>query len=332
MGLESQVLTNRAQLRERIEKLLEDFSAQAAPARNELRNLLAANPGAFCAAVSPLIRQLPAEAPARQFLSALLSSWEQLPRVLADPAILSTRAAQELAQALATHDPQLDTRLARWLLTGVSPEPDPEASDPVRAVRILEILEAISGGGRAVAALIQLLRHPDVRVRSKAALMAGRSLRSGHWAQQRLLEADARVRANVVEALWGVQAPGVTEVFKSALRDAHNRVVGNALVGLYRLGDPAAASLLRKMAEHPSPAFRATAAWAMGHLEDPQFLPTLATLLKDPDASVRRNVLRALARIKRATSRTVEFQETPPPAPVETPQPESAAPPVTMEN
>jgi len=291
----------RAELQARLEGLLHSFAQQPSAARSEVRALLQAQPAEFCALAVQLLPGLPEDSPARQFLCNLLLGFDALPKILSDPAALSPSAATELIRLLSHADPMLDAKLTRWLLRGLGTHPDPAAADPVRINRLLEILESVSDGTRTVVNLVQLLRHPSPKVRSKAALMVGRSLKSGAWAEQRLLETDARVRANVVEALWGLEAPGAADVFKLALRDSNNRVVGNALVGLYLLGDPAAATLLQEMAAHRSAAFRATAAWAMGFLEDPQFLPVLGRLLKDREAIVRRNVLRSLARIKRAT-------------------------------
>lgn len=286
-----------------VQDLIQAFDLPRSTARSELRDLVNAEPGRFCAFVGPILEKLPPEAPVRNFVAGLMAGHQGLPRILADPAAMSLEAAVGLARCIARSDPMLDSRLARWLLRGLGSHSDPEAADPARILRILDILAAISDNRRTVAVLVQLLRHQHPRVRSKAALLAGRSLKSGQWAQQWLTETDPRLRANIIESLWGVEGPGVVEALKIALRDPNNRVVGNAVVGLYMLGDPTAGDLLVEMARHKSASFRATAAWAMGFLEDPQFLPTLGAMMKDPEPLVRRNVLRALARIKKATSR-----------------------------
>lgn len=288
-----------------LQELIKAYDLPRSTARSELRDLLNAEPARFCAHVGALLEKLPEDAAARQFLATLLAGCENLPRILADPSAMSLREAVALARWIAQSDPMLDSRLAKWLLRGQGGRPDPEAAEPARILRILDILDAISSSQRTIPNLVQLLRHHHPRVRSKAALLAGKSLKSGQWAQQWLTESDPRIRANVIESLWGVEGPGVVEAFKSALRDPHNRVVGNALVGLYLLGDPTASELLLEMARHRSPSFRATAAWAMGFLGDPQFLPMLGHMLKDPEPLVRRNVLRALARIKKATNQTL---------------------------
>ncbi len=288
-----------------LEELVKAYDLPRSTARSELHDLLNADPVRFCRHIGQLVQGLPENAAVCQFLAGLLAGYDKLPRVLADPAAMNPREAVALARWVARTDPLLDSKFAQWLLRGLGNRPDPEAADPARILRILEILGALSENPRIVPTLVQLFRHQNPRVRSKAALLAGRSLKSGQWAQQWLTEPDARVRANVIESLWGTQGSAVAEAYKIALRDSHSRVVGNALVGLYLLGDPTAAELLAEMARHKSAAFRATAAWAMGFIEDPQFLPTLGRMLKDPEPLVRRNVLRALARIKRATSQAL---------------------------
>ncbi|MCS7314565.1 MAG: HEAT repeat domain-containing protein [Bryobacterales bacterium] len=318
MGRPIPALSSQQEFKAYLEELLRAYDLPRSTSRSELRDLLNAEPARFCAHIGQLAGHLPEEAPVRQFLASLLASYENLPRILADPSAMGLREAVALARWIARSEPLLDSRLARWLLRGLGSHPDPEAADPVRILRILDILGTISESQRTVPTLVQLLRHRHPRVRSKAALLAGRSLKSGQWAQQWLTEADPRVRANIVEALWGIEAPGVVEVFKMALRDPHNRVVGNALVGLYMMGDPTAAELLIEMARHKSPSFRATAAWAMGYLEDSQFLPTLGHMMRDPEPLVRRNVLRALARIKKATNQALG--RLPEPSSLEEPQ------------
>ncbi len=305
MARPAPALRSQEEFKAYLQELVKAYDLPRSTARSELRDLLNAEPARFCAHIGPIVEGLPEEAPVRHFLAGLLAGYDGLPRVLADPAAMGLREAVSLAQWIARSEPLLDSRLARWLLRGQGSRPDPEAADPARILRILDILGVISESQRTIPAFVQLLRHPHPRVRSKAALLAGRSLKSGQWAQQWLTEGDPRVRANIIESLWGIEGPGVVEAFKIALRDPHNRVVGNALVGLYMMGDPTAAELLIEMARHRSPSFRATAAWAMGFLEDPRFLPVLSHMLKDPEPLVRRNVLRALARIKKATNQTL---------------------------
>jgi len=45
---------------------------------------------------------------------------------------------------------------------------------------------------------------PTQRIRSKVALVIGRVSHNGKWAESRLADPDARVRANAVESMWDV--------------------------------------------------------------------------------------------------------------------------------
>ena len=92
----------------------------------------------------------------------------------------------------------------------------------------------------------------------------GRSNRSAMWVQSRMGDADPRLRANAVEGLWGVETEEARELMLAALHDASNRVVGNALYGLYAMGESVSLAETIKLAAHPLPVFRATAAWVMG--------------------------------------------------------------------
>src|SRR5437899_3333086 len=82
-----------------------------------------------------------------------------------------------------------------------------------------------------------------------------------------------------IEALWGVDTPEVRAFLHAAARDPDNRVVGNALMGLYRLEDASAVPALLKMTSHESRRFRATAAWVMGETKDARFTKALAGML-----------------------------------------------------
>src|SRR5205085_1468063 len=103
--------------------------------------------------------------------------------------------------------------------------------------RLMEILAAISDGARIFPSLVRLLRHPNPHIRSKAVLMIGRGNRSPKWVRQRLADTDSRIRANAAEALWGVNNDEAREILQSLVHDSNNRVAGNAILGLYRLGD-----------------------------------------------------------------------------------------------
>jgi hypothetical protein len=145
---------------------------------------------------------------------------------------------------------------------------------------------------------MRLLRHPNAYLRSKAVKMIGRGSRSVKWVMGRLSESDPRVRANAVESLWGVDTVEARTLLTFAASDANNRVVGNALLGLYYAGDAAVLADFTKLALHESMIFRSTAAWIMGESGDCRFTDSLRRLLSDPDSVVRKRAFAALSRIK----------------------------------
>jgi hypothetical protein len=77
-------------------------------------------------------------------------------------------------------------------------------------------------------------------------------------------------------------------------------VAGNALLGLYRMGDAASLPQIFRMAERSEYEFRSTAAWVMGSTGDARFATALAGLLNDPESRVRENAFKGLKLIKSA--------------------------------
>ncbi len=282
-------------MREQIER----FDSDPSRARNVLRNLLNDSPGEFCEAAAPFLSEGGRNA-GGQFLHELLIAKGLLP--LCNPVLLSLEDEIAIARAVMERDPLLDVKLARRIsaLVGSSTRGQAEVAT---AQRILEILAAITDGARILPILIQVLRDPDGRLRSKAALLVGRTNKSAQWVEQVMREPDARVRANSIEALWGVDTEAVRAVLRAATKDPNNRVLGNALLGLYRLGDISVVGRVLALATHPAPLFRATAAWVMGESNDPRFLPVLARMIRETDTHARRGVFRAIARLKQAAAR-----------------------------
>ena len=267
--------------------------------RTVLGELLAADAPGFCRAAVPLLKEGLARVGV-QFLYTLLTG--VLP--LCNPALASLEDDVAIARALMEKEPLLDVKLARRISNSMALGNQP--LENAVTLRILEVLAAIADGSRILPVLIQVLRQPDPRLRSKAALLVGRTNKSAPWVEQFLREPDARVRANSLEALWGEETGAVHAVFLAAMKDRNNRVLGNALLGLYRLGDASAIHSILKMATHAVSAFRATAAWTMGQTGDPRFLPCLAQMIGETNSVARRNVFRALARLNKAVSRRAQ--------------------------
>ncbi len=273
-----------------IGQLLEEFAARPVSAGRALGELLVEDRRQFFEAAMEALR-CGTRTPAHTHLLNLLIDNDVLPETLADGSRFSLEEAVEYFRHIARMDPLLDAKLARWLLRHLRGEPPPRGA---AAIRILSILEQTSVADRLRPMLVQLLRFPDPAIRSKVALLLGRSTRDVRWA---LADPDPRVRANATEALWGSYSKNARQTLWGLARDPNNRVAGNALVGLHRLGEPAAAEELAAMSRHPSAKFRATAAWAMGQTQDGGFVEDLRQLEGDLNENVRRNARLALARM-----------------------------------
>ena len=212
---------------------------------------------------------------------------------LCDPNVFSSQDAIAIARERARLDSLFTSRLARAVLDGGSP------AESQKALRLMEILSAISAPVRVVL-ISPLLHHPDPRVQSKASLLVAKANQSWRWVQQRMRDPDARVRANALEALWGLSTQEARAIFRQALDDPDNRVVGNALLGLHRASDPSCSEKIIELAADPREEFRGTAIWAMQQINDPAFIPVLSGLLRQGGPESRAKTMRALASVKLA--------------------------------
>jgi len=197
--------------------------------------------------------------------------------------------AADMMRAAMRLEPQFDIKLMRWILDSAHKEYVVNLAQNTEA--LLEILSQASPGNRMLPVVVQFLRNNGGHVRSKAALiMAQRSQR----VDLALADADPRVRANAIKALWGLDTPNARRTLRAALEDSHNRVRGNAILGLFRMGDLSVVPELLAMARHGEPNFRATSAWVMGESRDRAFLPRLQELAADSEDGVRKSAGRAM--------------------------------------
>jgi HEAT repeat protein len=279
-------------MEERLQEILVRFGEDPKVALQALRGLHSDDREAFRLASLALLRER-YDAPEHRVLARLLAERDQLAEALCDPATFPRDRAIEIAREAMRAQPLLDARLAGRL-------PDLE---PRQAEHVLAILDAIAEGPRVVPMIRYLLRHTDARLRSKATLLIGRAIKNPEWLEQQLREPNPRVRANAVEAFWGVERPGVQGLLQVAARDPNLRVAVNALVGLYRLGDPACLARLRELASCQGAPQRASAAWAMGVTGDPRFLSLLRNMNPEPPDQVGHQICRACERIEQAQAK-----------------------------
>jgi hypothetical protein len=284
--------------------LVRDFDRDAVVSRKRITEFLQYEPESFYRNAIEILKT-DVESNAAKYLVALLVYGKLLFRALCEPTLDRERAA-ELARHAQSGDSTMDVKLARELADAGTAD---SHLGPGMAERLLGIIDGISDGKRILPSLLRMLPTDNPYVRSKVVLMIGRSGRSLAWIEKRLEEADTRVRANAIEAIWGIDTAGARELLQEATRESNNRVVGNALVGLYRLGEISPLAELIRMAGHDNATFRRTAAWAMGETGDPRFSEILGRMIADGSATVRRSAFAAVRRIRAATAQVSQTEE-----------------------
>ena len=276
--------------------MVRNFEADPSASRIQIRDLLDNDREVFyCTAID--ILKASVETRGAQYLVSLLVANGMLLRALCDPEV-SREEAMALGRAARRVDPMVDVMLSRSLADSAVGSAV-QIADPGR---LMDILCEIADAGHIMPSLMRMMRHPNTYLRSKAVKMIGRGSLSAKWVMGRLSESDPRVRANAIESLWGVDTPEARTLLTFATNDGNNRVAGNAMLGLYYLGDSSALLEVIKLAAHDSAAFRASAAWVMGESGDPRFIEPLRRLLSEPDAVVRKKAFGALAQIKTASA------------------------------
>ncbi len=284
-------------LEARVRDLIAGFPQSPDLAKQWLEDVLEADPIAFRREALTALGGITDNA-CRRWLLERLAAKGLAPAC--DPSAFSLEEELAITRELFQADPSLDLKLARRF----SRLAHPMSADV--SERTLELLSEISNNRRVLPMVIRLLHDPNPRVRSKAALMIGRGGLAPHIAERLLGENDPRVRANAVEALWGVDTPKTRSLLRRAASDHNNRVAANALIALYWLDEPAAIPGVLKMARDPNPRFRSSAIWVMERTENPRFLPTLMQMIGESEPMARTRVFRAIAALNRVAARCAE--------------------------
>ena len=202
----------------------------------------------------------------------------------------------QLAQKLMACDARFDVTFLEFLQR---PRPG-EGGEENFYYAGLDILDLISQGDRLVPGVLKILKHHNPKVRSKAALFIGSRTQNLAWAASRTQEYDARVRANILESLFGINSDFVHQIFRNNIGDENNRVAGNAVLGLYLVGDCSSIPLIFDLMRHPDARFRNTCAWIMGRTGDPRFSQSISEMINDCDEVVRAQAFKGLSEIRKA--------------------------------
>jgi HEAT repeat protein len=279
-----------------ISKALELFAADKASAKQVLNQLASADPVLFFAAA---IRVVAVSQPSEgsRYLVLILAKDKRLSIGLLDPQVCTLQDALAVTRAAAEAGAQLQSSFEMALNKALQGQASALKSE--RIVRTLDILSVTCGQNCWNSFQVELMAYPDKMVRSKAALLIGRSTRNVQWIGRRLLDRDPRVQASAVEALWGLDAEEAKPHFLQALKSTNHRVAANAALGLYLSGDAAAVRILMDMLQHADPSFRLSALWAIGQTRDERFLPVLAEHYKHAEGKQRLATIGAMSRIRR---------------------------------
>jgi hypothetical protein len=163
-------------------------------------------------------------------------------RALLEPEVLTDAQAGELMSIAMVRDSLFDMKLLQRLL---AQRAWPAEVPPPEIQRCLQLVENAPEPNRITVTLLKFARHPDVRVRSKAAKLLGRHLSSIDKIEEIYQSPNERVRANLIE---GIARRKDIEPFMPlvdrAAQDPSSRVSTMALAILARRGHKMSQTLL----------------------------------------------------------------------------------------
>jgi hypothetical protein len=217
---------------------------------------------------------------------------------LCDPKRCSASEAIRIAKIRSRGDASYESQITDFLNTRWAAG----AVDLPAVERAIEILGAIAPPSRLFGVLRIAMSQQDSCVRSKSALALATRTDNLSVLNKLLTDANARVRANTIEALWGRQIPGVDDLFRNALTDGNHRVAINAAYALYLLDPTKHMTDVETFVNDPRSKFRMAAAWLVRKIGNPGHLCLLKTLVRDQSAEVRRAAFRTLAVLRPPTA------------------------------
>lgn len=285
---------------EMVRGLVNSFATNPGMAGRTLRDFAEKAPQRF---YEPAVKVLQEETPpaGRNFLIGLLMEKDMLWQALADPHLIVREKAIDLTRHLQRTYPMMESQLLRYVLHGVNGPGVATLADWARLERVLGLLAKATNTPRLIAMLANLLRNASKPVRLKAAPVIIRCIRHAQWLKEMLHEEDVAVRLAAVECYLGVKPSGEElAVMQKIASDEHHQVATTALVVIYLHGDAnLAKERLLDFTHHPDPKFRAATAWAMGKLNNPEFLPHLQRMVRDDQGEVKREALLACVALRK---------------------------------
>lgn len=245
---------------------------------------------------------------------------------ICDPERFKLNQAIRLARTGAAAAPGLEVAIVRYLESHCMSR-SVAISKVLRGLEVLEGMVSGEVGDRRLIALLRpFLQSSDPGIASKCVLILGRRSKSVAWLRRILDENDYRIRANLVEALWGRDEPEIRPLLLQALEDSHQRVVANAAYGLFLVGAPEWLAGLETLLNSRHPAFRKSGIWLLKATAPADALERIGKLIRDPDAKVKRAAFEAIAKLPKRDPRHEADAEVPAPEPIPAETPAMEAP------
>jgi len=213
---------------------------------------------------------------------------------ICDPARHTSQDAISEARTLDLQVPSLYLEVVRFLQQRCSEDhPDLETIG-----RILEVVVVITPACALAAVLRPVLRRSDPVLRAKCIQILAQHETNLGWVEKLMADDNARVRASVIESLWGLKSQEAERLFLRAVSDSHHRVVANAIYGLYLLDSGKAIPMIGKLIASERPEARAAAAWLIRKTGSAELRGLLKPLILDKTPAVRHAGFRALQALR----------------------------------
>jgi hypothetical protein len=275
--------------------LEKDYYAAPTRARQTLEAWKGQDYGEFLAASAKYLRDAADSSFTRVLLCLLREDGASLEEVLLRQDVMEAEQGRLLLRILAKLDPAYPLELLSQLRKG--------KFDASAAGRFIDLLSPVVDAGAMLPVLLELNQHEDPVLRSRAVFWHCRLARQMHHGlamsrDQIARDADPRVRANAIEALWGEADEEAVGIFREALADQHHRVVANGLYGLYRAGDLLSLRKIPQLLRHEELSFQLAALWVIAKTGDVRFMPLLENLLANATGRFRAGLLRTARAIE----------------------------------
>jgi hypothetical protein len=271
--------------------VLRDFEDNPVRAGRELRSALRTDGGAFLAA---LLNETVFAGNDRGFRFAidLLVSSDMVIPAIATPS--STTFVQALR--LTRYMLEVDGNFLNTLLTALMTRQD--LADPACTVRVLDLIGECATQFANWRSLIRIHSEGDPEIRARCAALLARYRFRDEAGIERFRRSDPRIRANIIQTLWGVPQDQANAILEVAVQDENNRVAGNACLALYNSGDTRALVHLAEMLSSSEPRKKITAAWVIGQCRDGRFASRLLEALRGDLPALRKRSITSLAKLE----------------------------------